>query len=82
MCLAVPAKILEINGDLAKADFGGLVREVNVMLVNAKVGDYVLVHAGYAIQVINEKEAEETLMLWKEILELKDNNLQIKMMRC
>ncbi len=78
MCLAVPAKILEINGDLAKADFGGLVREVNVMLVNAKVGDYVLVHAGYAIQVINEKEAEETLMLWKEILELKDNNLQIR----
>ena len=78
MCLAVSAKILEINGDLAKADFGGLVREVNVMLVNAKVGDYVLVHAGYAIQVINEKEAEETLMLWKEILELKDNNLQIR----
>lgn len=70
MCLAVPARILEINGDLAKADFGGLTREINVMLVDAKVGDYVLVHAGYAIQIIEEREAEETLMLWKEIMEL------------
>lgn len=68
MCLAVPAKILEVNGDLAKADFGGLTREINVMLVDAKVGDYVLVHAGYAIQVIDEGEAEEALTLWREIL--------------
>jgi len=46
MCLAVPAKILEINGDLAKVDFGGVTREINVTLVNVKIGDYVLVHAG------------------------------------
>ncbi len=73
MCLAVPAKILEINGDLAKVDFsGGVMREVNIMLVDARVGDYVLVHAGYAIQVLDEKEAEETLMLWREIMEIKD----------
>lgn len=73
MCLAVPAKILEINGDLAKVDFGGgVMREVNIMLVDARVGDYVLVHAGYAIQVLDEKEAEETLMLWKEIMEIED----------
>ena len=69
MCLAVPAKILEINGDLAKVDFGGVTREINVTLVNVKIGDYVLVHAGYAIQVIDEREAKETLALWKEILE-------------
>jgi hydrogenase expression/formation protein HypC len=70
MCLAVPAKILEINGDLAKVDFGGgIMREVNVMLVNARMGDYVLVHAGYAIQVLDRDEAEERITLWKEILE-------------
>ncbi|MEM2272919.1 MAG: HypC/HybG/HupF family hydrogenase formation chaperone, partial [Candidatus Bathyarchaeia archaeon] len=64
MCLAVPARIIEINGDLAKVDFGGgVIREANVSLVDAKVGDYVLVHAGYAIQVLEKEEAEETLML-------------------
>jgi len=72
MCLAVPAKVLKINGDLAKVDFGGVVREVNIMLVNAKVGDYVLVHAGYAIQVLDERKAEETLAIWREIVGLKD----------
>jgi len=44
-------------------------REVNVMLVDAKVGDYVLVHAGYAIEVLSEEEALETLRLWNEILD-------------
>jgi len=69
MCLAVPAKVLEVKGDLAKVDFGQRIfREVNVMLVEAKVGEYVLVHAGYAIQVIDREAAEETLRLWDEIL--------------
>jgi len=69
MCLAVPAKVLEVKGDIAKVDFGqGIVREVNVMLVEARVGEYVLVHAGYAIQVIDREAAEETLRLWDEIL--------------
>jgi len=69
MCLAIPAKVIEIHGDVAKVDFGeGIVRDVNVMLVDAKVGEYVLVHAGYAIQVIDQRAAEETLQLWKEIL--------------
>jgi len=70
MCLAIPAKILKIKDGTAEVDFGrGVSREVNVMLVDAKVGDYVLVHAGYAIQVIDEKRAKETLRLWNEILE-------------
>jgi len=71
MCLAVPARVLEINGDLAKVDFGGgITRDVNIMLVDVNVGEYVLVHAGYAIQVLDEKEAEETLALWREIMEI------------
>ena len=69
MCLAIPAEVLEIKGDIAKVDFGGgVLRDVNVMLVDAKVGEYVLVHAGYAIQVIDRKAAEETLSMWEEIL--------------
>jgi len=70
MCLAIPAKIISIIKDKAKVDFGeGVLREVNITLVDAKIGDYVLVHAGYAIQVMKEKEAQETLQLWNEILE-------------
>jgi len=70
MCLAIPAKVVSVEGDKAWVDFGeGVLREVNITLVNAKVGDYVLVHAGYAIQVLSEEEALETLRLWDEILE-------------
>jgi len=70
MCLAIPAKVLEIQGDVAKVDFGqGVAREVNVMLVEARVGEYVLVHAGYAIEKLDQKAAEESLRMWREILE-------------
>ena len=69
MCLAIPAKILSLEGAKAQVDFGqGVLREVNISLVDAKVGQYVLVHAGYAIQVLEEKEALETLSLWREVL--------------
>jgi len=69
MCLAIPAKVISIQKDKAKVDFGeGVLREVDVTLVSAKVGDYVLVHAGYAIHALDEKEALETLQLWNEIL--------------
>jgi len=70
MCLAIPGKVISIEQDKAKVDFGeGVLREVNVVLVSASVGDYVLVHAGYAIEVLDEKEALETLKLWNEILQ-------------
>jgi hydrogenase expression/formation protein HypC len=69
MCLAIPAKIMSLNGTTAHVDFGqGVLREVNISLVEAKVGEYVLVHAGYAIQVLEEKDALETLSLWNDIL--------------
>ena len=70
MCLAIPAKVISIKQDKAEVDFGeGVLREANITLVNVKVGDYVLVHAGYAIQVLDEKEAQETLELWNQILQ-------------
>jgi hydrogenase expression/formation protein HypC len=70
MCLAIPALIRSAEGTRANVDFGqGVLRDVNISLVEAKVGDYVLVHAGYAIQVVEEKEAKETLKIWKEVLE-------------
>jgi hydrogenase expression/formation protein HypC len=73
MCLAIPAKVVKIHGDVAEVDFGeGVLREVNVALVEAKIDEYVLVHAGYAIQVIDRKEAEETLKLWDEILKMEE----------
>ncbi|MGC8961884.1 MAG: HypC/HybG/HupF family hydrogenase formation chaperone [Candidatus Bathyarchaeia archaeon] len=71
MCLAVPAKIVRKSADgrTAEADFGGsILREVDLSLVEAEIGDYVLVHAGFAIEVLNPKEATETLKLWKELL--------------
>lgn len=70
MCLAIPAKILEVEGNIAKVDFGeGVAREVNVMLVDAKVDEYVLVHAGYAIEKLDKKAAQESLNTWRQILE-------------
>jgi hydrogenase expression/formation protein HypC len=69
MCLAIPARVIHVDGGKAEVDFGeGVLRDVNVTLVDAKVGEYVLVHAGYAIQTMDEKDALETLALWKEIL--------------
>jgi hydrogenase expression/formation protein HypC len=70
MCLAIPAKIMSMEGEKARVDFGeSVLREVNISLVDAKVGDYVLVHAGYAIQIIEEEDAKETLSLWNSILQ-------------
>jgi hydrogenase expression/formation protein HypC len=69
MCLAIPAKVVGVKGDSAQVDFGGgVLREVNVTLVDAKAGEYILVHAGYAIHVLSEEDAQETLRLWNEIL--------------
>ena len=60
---------MSIKDEKAQVDFGeGVLRDVNVSLVDAKVGEYVLVHAGYAIQKMDEEDAKETLALWDEIL--------------
>jgi hydrogenase expression/formation protein HypC len=68
MCLAVPGKIMSIEGKDADVDFGGVTRKVNVSLVKADVGEYVIIHAGFAIQVVDREEAEETIKIWEEML--------------
>lgn len=71
MCLAIPGKIIELDkkNQSATVDYGsGTKRKANVSLVEVNIGDYVLVHAGFAIQVLDEKEAQETLSLFKEML--------------
>ncbi|MEE8715457.1 MAG: HypC/HybG/HupF family hydrogenase formation chaperone [Coriobacteriales bacterium] len=69
MCLAVPSKIVSIDdGGIAQIDVLGVRRDCSVRLTpNAKPGDYVLVHAGFAIQVVEEQEADETLRLLQEM---------------
>lgn len=68
MCLAVPAKVVEIDGLMALVELGGLARQASIMLVpDVRIGDYVLLHAGFAIQKLDEKEAEETIRLFTEI---------------
>jgi hydrogenase expression/formation protein HypC len=68
MCLAVPAEIRSIEGHMATVDYGGVSRTANISLVDAKIGDYVIVHAGYAIQVLDREEAEKTLEIFQELL--------------
>ena len=68
MCLAIPALIKSIEGKEADVDIGGISRRISLYLTpEAKVGDYVLLHTGYAIGVLDEKEAEETLSLLEEL---------------
>ncbi|MEM0090551.1 MAG: HypC/HybG/HupF family hydrogenase formation chaperone [Nitrososphaerota archaeon] len=65
----MPAKVIEKVGNMAKVDFGdNTLREVDVSLVDVSIGQYVLVHAGYAIQVLNEDEALKTIELLSEML--------------
>ncbi len=72
MCLAVPGLVVSVEGRKAVVDFGGVRREVMLDLMEegeVRPGCYVLVHTGYVIQILDEEEAEETLNLWREILE-------------
>lgn len=70
MCLAVPGKIIEIRGNEATIEYGeGVTNSANISLVEVEIGSYVLVHAGFAIQVLDEKEALKTLETWREVLE-------------
>lgn len=79
MCLAIPGKIQSISSQLdetfriAKVSFGGILRDVNLaMLPEAQVGDYVLVHVGVAISIVDEEEAERTFSYLQQIGELEE----------
>ena len=69
LCLAIPGKIVNIDGDEAYVDYGGSMKTANISMVDAKVGQYVVVHAGFAIEVMDEEEANETLKLWNDFLD-------------
>ena len=70
MCLAVPGVIKEIRGNIAVVDYGGVVKEVDISLLDSvEVGDYVIVHVGYAITKLSEAEARQSIATWKEALE-------------
>jgi hydrogenase expression/formation protein HypC len=73
MCLAIPSKIIKIDNLMAVIDVDGVRREASLLLVeDAQVGDYVIVHAGFAISKIDEQAALETLALLKEAAALMD----------
>jgi hydrogenase expression/formation protein HypC len=71
MCLSIPAKIDKIDGDMATVTVGGATYRASLMMIeDVKVGDYILLHTGFAIQKISQEEAEETLRLFDEFEEL------------
>jgi hydrogenase expression/formation protein HypC len=75
MCLAIPSKVVEIRDQMATIDVSGVRRDVSLLLLpeEAAVGDYVLVHAGFAIQRIDPEAAEEAMRLIREIAEKEDD---------
>lgn len=70
MCVAIPGKVTEIDGNTAKVDFNGNSVKVNVGLVEPKVGQYVLVHAGCAIEVMEKEQAQEIIDLFADLEDL------------
>ena len=75
MCLAVPGKIIEIQDLLATVDINGVTRKISLMLLpETEIGQFVLVHAGFAIQAIVEEEVRKTLELFKELEQYADDD--------
>jgi hydrogenase expression/formation protein HypC len=75
MCLAIPALIKSIDGSEAEVEIGGIGRRASLMLTpEARVGDYVLLHTGYAINIVDQEEAEATLSLLEEMAQAADED--------
>ncbi|MHB1296113.1 MAG: HypC/HybG/HupF family hydrogenase formation chaperone [Anaerolineae bacterium] len=74
MCLAIPARISSITGDSGIVEIGGVEREISLALTpEARVGDYAIVHTGFAISILDEEEAQESLRLFAELAQLEDD---------
>jgi hydrogenase expression/formation protein HypC len=73
MCLAVPMRLVKIEGRLGTAELGGVSRQVGLdLLENPQVGDYLIIHAGYAIEKLDPDEAQKTLDLFRQIGEVEE----------
>ncbi len=78
MCLSIPAKIIELEGEMGKASIGGSIISVGLQLVeDVKIGDYVLVHTGFALEKIDEEEALKQLQLLKELSDNPDGEISL-----
>ena len=71
MCLTIPGRIISIDGSLAVVDYGseGVRENINISMVPAKIGSYVLIQGGIAVKILSDEEAEETLQVWKMVEE-------------
>jgi len=75
MCLAIPAEVVTVEGNTGTVDFGGLLQEINLELVeDVKPGDYVLIHVGFAIEKLSKEDALETLAIFKELEAVEQEN--------
>ncbi|MEO0080861.1 MAG: HypC/HybG/HupF family hydrogenase formation chaperone [candidate division WOR-3 bacterium] len=71
MCLAIPVRITELRGDMAVGEVGGIEREISVLMTpDVRVGDYVIVHAGFALQIVDQEEAKENLRILSEMAQV------------
>ena len=78
MCIAAPAKVMEIKDNVATVDFGGVRQQAKLDLVeDVDIGRYVLVHSGYAIEVLTAEEAKDSLEAWDELLKAMDEEEQV-----
>jgi len=68
LCLGIPAKVVEVRGEVGIVEFGGVRKEVDASLIDVKPGDYVIVHAGAMISRLSPEEAQETIKLWEEVI--------------
>jgi len=73
MCLSIPAEIMSIDGEMAKVSIGGTIVNASLQLLESpKIGEFVLLHSGFAIERLSKEEAEETLKLFKELGDIND----------
>jgi hydrogenase expression/formation protein HypC len=76
MCYAIPAKIIKKNKENATVDYGGIIKEINLSLIEAEIGDYVLIHAGFAIEKLDTESAEQSLQIIRNQIDETEKSLK------